>query len=84
MSTPIMTTPLEKAIAIIGNRAGLAIQLGISAPAVSKWRQCPSDRVLEVSRLTGWQVSPHELRPDYYPHPCDGLPESERASHGAA
>ena len=84
MSTPIMTSPLEKAISIIGNRAGLAVLLGISAPAVSKWRQCPPDRVLEVSRLTGWQVSPHELRPDYYPHPCDGLPESERASREAA
>ena len=79
-----MTTPLEKAISILGSRAVLASQLGISAPAVSKWDRCPAERVLEVARLCEWKVSPHELRPDFYPHPSDGLPESERTSREAA
>lgn len=39
----------------------------------------PSDRVLDVSRATDYQVTPHELRRDLYPHPDDGLPTELRA-----
>ncbi|EBE6237586.1 helix-turn-helix domain-containing protein [Salmonella enterica] len=26
------------------------------------------------SECTGWRVTPHDLRPDIYPNPTDGLP----------
>lgn len=43
---------------------------------VSKWRNegVPAERVLELASFTGFMVTPHELRPDLYPNPTDGLP----------
>ena len=43
---------------------------------VSKWRAegVPAERVLELAGFTGFRVTPHELRPDLYPNPTDGLP----------
>ncbi|UDL04002.1 helix-turn-helix domain-containing protein [Marinobacter sp. CA1] len=31
-------------------------------------------RVLAICEGSRWQVTPHELRPDIYPNPTDGLP----------
>ncbi len=36
--------------------------------------------VLAVSEAVCFQVTPHELRPDIYPHPHDGLPAEKRAA----
>lgn len=38
----------------------------------------PAERVIPVACATNWQITPHELRPDIYPHPQDGLPEHIR------
>ncbi|EJD7033612.1 helix-turn-helix domain-containing protein [Enterobacter hormaechei] len=35
----------------------------------------PAERVLPIYGVTG--VTPHELRPDLYPNPTDGLPNQE-------
>lgn len=46
----------------------LAHQLGLTVPAVSKWRRVPAEHVLKVEELTG--VSRHDMRPDVFgPHP---------------
>ncbi|EMP2222809.1 TPA: helix-turn-helix domain-containing protein [Enterobacter hormaechei subsp. steigerwaltii] len=47
---------------------------------VSHWRnrnkgRVPQNRVLSIYYATG--VTPHELRPDLYPNPTDGLPKQE-------
>jgi DNA-binding transcriptional regulator YdaS (Cro superfamily) len=34
--------------------------------------------VIPLAKSTGWRVTPHQLRPDIYPHPVDGLPEHLR------
>lgn len=47
------------------NRRQLALKLGVSAQAISQWRQVPVSRVLDVERITG--VPREELRPDIYP-----------------
>lgn len=52
----------------------MSTTLGLSRGAVSQWDIVPAERVLAVAAATGWQVTPHELRPDIYPNPCDGLP----------
>jgi len=57
----------------------IAAHLHISPAAVSKWDAVPAERVLDVSEFTGWVFTPHELRPDIYPHPNDGLPGHMRA-----
>ncbi|HCM5470949.1 TPA: helix-turn-helix domain-containing protein [Klebsiella pneumoniae] len=48
--------------------------------SVSRWKNrykgvVPHDRVLPIFNITG--VTPHELRPDLYPNPTDGLPKQE-------
>ena len=78
-------TALEKAIAIIGGPAAVARGLGIgSSMAVNQWKRrgLPCERVIGLSELTGYKVTPHELDPVHYPHHDDGLPENLRA--GAA
>jgi DNA-binding transcriptional regulator YdaS (Cro superfamily) len=55
---------LEKAFSAT-RRSELAAHLGITAQAISQWRQIPVSRVLDVERVTG--VPREELRPDVYP-----------------
>ncbi|MCE0802015.1 helix-turn-helix domain-containing protein [Buttiauxella sp. S04-F03] len=73
-------TPLEKAIDEAGSASALARGLGVSPMTVSFWRSrssgvVPVERVIAIFELTG--VTPHELRPDIYPNPTDGLPQQE-------
>ena len=67
---------LQKAIEAAGGGTALAAGLGIHKSAVTHWEQVPADRVLAVVELCGWVVTPHQLRPDIYPNPTDGLPLS--------
>jgi len=68
------------AIRLLGGAADVARRAGLkTAWGVSKWREAlPADRVLWLSEETGWRFSPHELAPERYPHPDDGLPEELR------
>lgn len=43
----------------------LAVALGVTAPAVSKWRFVPAGRVDAVAKFL--RLSPGDLRPDLYP-----------------
>jgi len=69
---------LTKAIKSAGTATNLATMLGIKPMSVSRWKNryqgvVPADRVLQIYAATG--VTPHELRPDLYPNPTDGLPK---------
>ncbi len=41
----------------------------------------PEKHVINACKAVSWQVTPHELRPDIYPHPHDGLPDHLRFDH---
>ena len=74
---------LLKAIQICNGQTALAEKIGKGQTLISSWvkrRECRvgADYVIEVAAATDWQVTPHELRPDLYPHPKDGLPEHLR------
>jgi DNA-binding transcriptional regulator YdaS (Cro superfamily) len=60
----------------------LAKAIGVSQTMVSSWvldkKRVASERVFSICLATSWQVTPHELRPDLYPHPHDGLPVEMR------
>lgn len=84
---------LLKAIEIAGSQVLLAARVNalldesehIRQSAISNWiqrGQVPADKAIPVARAVEFQVTPHELRPDLYPHPTDGLPEDlkERAA----
>ncbi|MEL3520646.1 YdaS family helix-turn-helix protein [Escherichia coli] len=69
---------LTKAIKSAGTATNLATMLGIKPMSVSRWKNryqgmVPAARVLQIYAATG--VTPHELRPDLYPNPSDGLPK---------
>ncbi len=77
---------LSKAIKIAGSQRQLAEKVGGVQTRISEWRrrgEVPPDAVIGVSRAVDFQVTPHELRPDLYPHPEDGLPESMRKKEAA-
>lgn len=50
-----------------GTISALAAHLGISRGAVCQWDKVPTERVLQVERITG--VSRHDLRPDVFGRP---------------
>ena len=57
-------------------------RLGVTQSAVAQWiaGQVGPLRVLKVAEATGWRVRPHDLRPDLYPHPEDGMPKERAAA----
>lgn len=68
---------LDKEIQNAGGPQALSKQLNISIQRLVNWRhrgRVPADMVLTFCRARHWQVTPHELRPDIYPNPTDGLP----------
>ena len=60
------------------SQAELAKRLEITQGAVSHWltgrNTMPGELVIKVSKLTGYQVRPHDLRSDLYPNPADAMP----------
>lgn len=59
------------------SQAGVARLIGLPQQVVSRWangHQVPASRVLQLCEIMQWEVTPHELRPDIYPNPTDGLP----------
>lgn len=69
---------IKKIISKAGGPIALGRRLKLSRGAVSQWAVVPAERVLFVAAATDWQISPHEIRPDLYPNPHDGLPEHIR------
>ncbi|WP_334469937.1 transcriptional regulator [Arsenophonus sp. PmNCSU2021_1] len=72
---------LKKVINVTGTATRLAAALGVSNMTVSQWKnkykgRVPVDRVLAIYELTG--ITPHELRPDIYPNPTDGIPANKQ------
>lgn len=71
---------LNTAIERSGSAKNLADKIGITKQAISLWHRVgiPATRVLQIFNATG--VTPHELRPDLYPNPTDGLPVQSTAT----
>ncbi|MFS1538212.1 MAG: transcriptional regulator [Candidatus Phlomobacter fragariae] len=72
---------LNKVINITGTASCLTKKLGVSDMTISNWKKrrngrVPVDRVLAIYELTG--ITPHELRPDLYPNPTDGIPANKQ------
>lgn len=42
--------------------------------------QLSPEKVLRIAEATNFEVTPHELRPDIYPNPTDGLPVGCKAN----
>lgn len=72
----------KKAVKKIGSQSDFAQKLPRGKPVtVAKWisrGRVPPERVIEVCAAVKFSVTPHEIRPDIYPHPDDGLPDEMR------
>lgn len=65
------------AVHLVGGQTALARALGVKQGHVHYWLnsgKVPGHQCPEISRATEWKITPHELRPDAYPNPWDGLP----------
>lgn len=77
-------TALDKAIKIAGGIRPLGRAIGALPSQIHKWaneyngRVPTGERVRQIYIATG--VTPHELRPDLYPNPTDGLPAGDKAN----
>jgi len=73
---------LERVCTILGSYVALGalFEPPVSPQGVQKWLKggLPPARVIVVAQGVGYRVTPHDLRPDIYPHPDDGLPEQAR------
>jgi DNA-binding transcriptional regulator YdaS (Cro superfamily) len=59
-----MDQGIANAIIACGSQAELARRLGITGAAISRWKQIPLGRVLQIVSVTG--VPKEQLRPDIY------------------
>ncbi len=85
---------LQKAVDLAGGQTRLAAGVRARMPAGSKVSQVhvwgwlndlksacpPAEYVLAICGVIEWKITPHELRPDLYPHPSDGLPKVSPAT----
>lgn len=73
----------EKAVLCVGSLSAVSRQFEFkSVQSVANWiinNQVPADRVIQLCAMGNWSVTPHELRPDIYPNPTDGKPDSVAA-----
>lgn len=73
---------IDKAIALAGGQASLAMKAGVSQPTVHGWQTgeklIKAENALRVCRALNFQVLPHELRGDVYPYPDDAVPHELR------
>lgn len=79
----VINNAIAEAIAQAGGASKLAQLRGLKTPwTVRKWIRdgLPAEHVIWLSELTGWRSTPHQLAPDIYPHPDDGLPANFRAA----
>lgn len=77
---------LLKAIRLAGSQEKLAKAIGgVTQQAISKWLKTlvDGDWVIKLCAAVSFQVTPHELRADLYPHPDDGMPDALRQARAA-
>lgn len=70
-------SPIKRAIEFAGSQSRLAAAINVKPQAVQQWvaaGRVPAGRVIEIAAAVDFRVTPHEIDPELYPHPLDGLP----------
>lgn len=78
-----MTNIVKEAIDCAGGVISVAKALDISRISIYEWIEkgaLPAPRILPVSKLGGYKVTPHQLDPEIYPNAADGLPKTEQVA----
>lgn len=64
----------DRVVDIVGSQTELARVLGVKQPSVNNWKirsRIPAERVLEIEKIVGGQVTRYEMRPDVFGTPGD-------------
>jgi len=63
----------------------IAQRMTVTAQRVCNWRTrgIPGDQVVAFCRAANWEITPHEINPDLYPNPHDGIPTDLRNQEAA-
>ena len=82
---------LIRAVDLAGGQSPLATGIRALVPSskvsqahIWKWLNAsqvevpPAEYVIPIAQHLGWQITPHELRPDLHPNPTDALPRTAR------
>lgn len=74
-------SPLQRIVDDFGMRP-LAAAIGVTYQSVQKYlkTQVPAEQVIPICEFAEYKFTPHDLRPDLYPNPSDGLPQHIRAA----
>ena len=84
---------LQEAVDLAGSQTELAAGIRarksgakVSQAHVWKWLNRstaevpPAEYVIPIAETINWQRTPHQLRPDIYPLPTDGMPAKREAA----
>lgn len=76
-----MTPEVKEKILSVVSQSEIGRRLGKKPQAINLWFKngVPSGEALNLCSCIDWAVTPHELRPDLYPNPTDGLPKEQEA-----
>jgi Putative antitoxin of bacterial toxin-antitoxin system, YdaS/YdaT len=55
---------LQRVLKTVGSRYQLAKMLGLTPPAIYKWKRIPADRIIAIEKATG--IDRSKIRPDLY------------------
>ncbi|EKN4197670.1 transcriptional regulator [Yersinia ruckeri] len=73
----------DEAIRAVGSLSAVSRRFEFkSVQSVANWiinNQVPADRVIQLCAMGQWKITPHQLRPDIYPNPRDGMPVTDAA-----
>ncbi|HGA4975920.1 TPA: transcriptional regulator, partial [Salmonella enterica subsp. enterica serovar Charity] len=77
-----MNTEIKDRILKLSSQSSLAKRMGCKQQTVSLWlnNDVPASKVLALCSSLNWRITPHEVRPDLYPNPADGLPAEPKAT----
>ncbi len=74
------TEQVRDLIKMAGGPVKLSRLFNVTPQAIGLWYLDgpPAERVLPICEAAEFKVTPHQLRPDIYPHPQDGMPNDRR------
>ena len=68
---------IDVIVSKLGGPVAVGRACGVTRQAVCQWSEIPSRFVLTLANA---DVTPHQMRPDLYPHPLDGRRARRRAN----
>lgn len=61
----------------LATKSEIARRMGVKPQLVAHWfkQGVPPHRIIPFCAALSWAVTPHQVDPDLYPNPTDGLPK---------